>query len=292
MANYKYVCTNNPEHLFEEPTAYHRCNICDISTNPMLKPIDQPAQEMVIETPAPPAPEVAPVVVATPEPAPAPVEEVKVIEPTPVPVEDAKTIEPAPQPVIEVKTPEPTPEPEPEPEPEIIPEVVIGNQTWMQHFLHRKTLNNDGRIFHAKTPKDWAEAKAARKAAWCYPNNDASLGEKIGLLYNYYAVTHPEGLAPDGWDIPTVDDVMKLKQHGPKGFIKEHLKYSNHKDVSHRLALGSFVEAGPKRVFWTQNHHVVYTAFAYSIHGEKHDLDLRLYDKSAGFFVRCIKRTE
>lgn len=277
MANYKYVCTNNPEHLFEEPTADHWCNICDISTHPMLKPIDQPAQEMVIETPAPPAPEVVPVVVATPEPAPAPVEEVKIVEP-------------APQPVIEVKTPEPAPEPAPEPE--IIPEMVIGNQTWMQHFLHRKTLNNDGRIFHAKTPKDWAEAKAARKAAWCYPNNDASLGEQIGLLYNYYAVTHPEGLAPDGWDIPTVDDVMKLKQHGPKGFIKDHLKYSNHKDVSHRLALGSFIEAGPKRVFWTQNHHVVYTAFAYSIHGEKHDLDLRLYDKSAGFFVRCIKKTE
>ncbi len=292
MANYKYVCTNNPEHLFEEPTADHWCNICDISTHPMLKPIDQPAQENIIEIPVPPSPEVAPVVVTAPEPAPAPVEEVKIIEPAPVTVEDAKTIEPAPQPVIEVKTPEPTPEPEPEPEPEIIPEVVIGNQTWMQHFLHRKTLNNDGRIFHAKTPKDWAEAKAARKAAWCYPNNDASLGEQIGLLYNYYAVTHPEGLAPDGWDIPTVDDVMKLKQHGPKGFIKDHLKYSNHKDVSHRLALGSFIEAGPKRVFWTQNHHVVYTAFAYSIHGEKHDLDLRLYDKSAGFFVRCIKRTE
>lgn len=281
MANYKYVCTNNPEHLFEEPTADHWCNICDISTHPMLKPIDQPAQENIIEIPVPPSPEVAPVVVTAPEPAPAPVEEVKIIEP-------------APQPVIEVNTPEPTPEPspEPEPEPEIIQEVVIGNQTWMQHFLHRKTLNNDGRIFHAKTPKEWAEAKAGRNAAWCYPNNDASLGEQIGLLYNYYAVTHPEGLAPDGWDIPTVDDVMKLKQHGPKGFIKDHLKYSNHKDVSHRLALGSFIEAGPKRVFWTQNHHVVYTAFAYSIHGEKHDLDLRLYDKSAGFFVRCIKRTE
>jgi uncharacterized protein (TIGR02145 family) len=290
MANYKYVCTNNPEHLFDEPTADHWCNICDISTHPMLKPIEQPTpQKEVLATPLPHELEQATVLESeAPKDAETNALDNSVSEtpPNPHPIQTNE---------IKVKKesePKHNSEPELKNIVEVIPEIIVGKQTWMKYFLHSKTLSNDGRIFHAKTPKEWAEAKDSRRAAWCYPNNDASLGEKIGLLYNYYAVTHPEGLAPEGWDVPTLDDIMLLKEHGAKGFIKEHLKYSIHKDVSHRLALGSFIDGGSKRILWTQSHHVVYTAYAFLIHGENHEIDLRLYDKSAGFFVRCIKRSQ
>jgi hypothetical protein len=284
MANYKYVCTNNQEHLFEEPTTDHWCNICDISTHPMLKPIDQ-IDEVVL--PIVPSSEPInfveneePIEAITPVKDPVPeIVSIKVPEPEqieiPLKVEKEVFIEL--EPLLEIKS-------------EVIEEVKIGNQIWMSHFLNRTTFKNDEKIFHAKTTKDWAEAKADRRAAWCYPNNDSTLGEKIGLLYNFYAVTDPEGIIPDGWEIPTLNAINELQNFGPKSFIDEHLRFSKHKEISHRLALGTFVEAGEKRLFWTQNHNVVYTAFAFSVHGQKHDIEVRVFDKSAGFFVRCIKK--
>lgn len=39
----------------------------------------------------------------------------------------------------------------------------------------------------AEKPEDWVKAKKLRIPAWCYPGFNNIIGDKFGLLYNFYA---------------------------------------------------------------------------------------------------------
>jgi uncharacterized Zn finger protein (UPF0148 family) len=45
-SSYKYQCSNNSDHLFEKPTGDFWCPLCDISSRPMLIPIQQKREEV------------------------------------------------------------------------------------------------------------------------------------------------------------------------------------------------------------------------------------------------------
>jgi uncharacterized protein (TIGR02145 family) len=256
MATYKFVCSNNPEHLFEEATADFWCPLCDISTRPMLNKYEESQKIAVPEN----------------------------LQPEPQPAEPPKKGD------IKDKEANLVVKPNPKPEIQEVPEILIGNQLWMRRFLATKQLRNKEEIFHAKNEQDWKMAKEKRMPAWCYPNNDVSLGDRFGLLYNFYAVNHPDELAPEGWSIPTMDDAKQLSVQHANLFLSEHLKYSQERVISHRMAMGSFVECGRKRVFWTRSNKVVYTAYTFSVQLDLQKIELNLFDKNAGFFVRCIKK--
>lgn len=256
---YKYVCSNNPEHLFEEATADFWCPHCDISTRPMLKPFSQPT----------PAPQVTKTEETENKPAPAP------------------TPTPAPAPVTNAEPEEAKPKKKTKPP---IQEYKIGTQVWMMDFLSTVNLNDGTPILHAKTGQEWLEAKKNRVPAWCFPNGDATLGQQIGLLYNFYVINHPAGMAPKDWDIPSAEDVRQLMRYGAAGFLDEHLRLSRDLEIGHRLPMGTFVSVGDKRLFWTRTKKVLYTAHGFSVDPGRKRIDLHLYEKSAGFFIRCIKK--
>ena len=81
-----------------------------------------------------------------------------------------------------------------------LPTIVIGTQQWMRENLDVVTYRNGDIIPEVTDPTTWASLTSG---AWCYVNNDASNGTKYGKLYNWYAITDPRGLAPNGWHIPT-----------------------------------------------------------------------------------------
>lgn len=93
---------------------------------------------------------------------------------------------------------------------QVFKEVVIGNQTWMEQNLNLDTFRNGDVIPQARTVKEWTEAARNKKPAWCYFNNDSTLGSKYGKLYNFFAVSDPRGLAPEGWRIPKESDWVQL----------------------------------------------------------------------------------
>jgi uncharacterized protein (TIGR02145 family) len=82
----------------------------------------------------------------------------------------------------------------------------IGTQSWAAANLNVVTFRNGDTIPEAKTNKDWVKAGESGKPAWCYYNNDPSIGQLYGRLYNWYAVNDPRGLAPDGWKLPSDTD--------------------------------------------------------------------------------------
>jgi uncharacterized protein (TIGR02145 family) len=87
-------------------------------------------------------------------------------------------------------------------------EVKIGNQVWMCKNLDVDRYRNGDLIPEVTDPTAWENLKTG---AWCYYDNDPSMGAIYGKLYNWYAVNDPRGLAPSGWHVPSDDEWKKLE---------------------------------------------------------------------------------
>ncbi|WP_153798431.1 fibrobacter succinogenes major paralogous domain-containing protein [Foetidibacter luteolus] len=85
--------------------------------------------------------------------------------------------------------------------------VKIGNQYWTRRNLNITRYRNGDSIPHVTDANQWRNLKSG---AWCYYNNDPSSEALYGKLYNWYAVTDPRGLAPDGWHIPAKQEWAAL----------------------------------------------------------------------------------
>jgi uncharacterized protein (TIGR02145 family) len=77
--------------------------------------------------------------------------------------------------------------------------VTIGTQTWMAENLRTKIYNDNSIIPVLSVAKDWI---AAQNGAYCNYNNDSTLVNSYGRLYNWYTVNTGK-LSPKGWHVPT-----------------------------------------------------------------------------------------
>ena len=98
---------------------------------------------------------------------------------------------------------------------------TIESQVWMAENLKVTKFRNGDDIPEARTMAEWAQANRTNSPAFCYYNNDPSTASKYGVIYNYYAVSDPRGIAPNGWKIPSEKDIKILSYNINKEFIKE-----------------------------------------------------------------------
>jgi uncharacterized protein (TIGR02145 family) len=88
-------------------------------------------------------------------------------------------------------------------------DVKIVKQIWSTENLKVTKFCNGDSILQAQTQEEWEKAKRKKQAAWCYyEDSDNKQTERI--LYNYYAINDPRGLAPLGWRMPLKNDWVKL----------------------------------------------------------------------------------
>jgi len=85
--------------------------------------------------------------------------------------------------------------------------VNICNQNWMTKNLDVVTYRNGDTIPNVTDPTEWSQLTTG---AWCYYENDSSLGKIYGKLYNWYAVVDPRGLAPEGYRVSSNADWFNL----------------------------------------------------------------------------------
>lgn len=85
--------------------------------------------------------------------------------------------------------------------------VVICNQEWKVRNLDVDRYRNGDPIPQVTDVATWASLTTG---AWCYYKDDPANGAIYGKLYNWYAVSDPRGLAPEGWHIPTKDEFATL----------------------------------------------------------------------------------
>jgi uncharacterized protein (TIGR02145 family) len=90
--------------------------------------------------------------------------------------------------------------------------IVINDQEWASKNLDVKFFRNGDKIMEAQSYDEWEHAAENKIPAWCYYNENDLNEESYGVLYNWYAVNDPRGLAPEGWKVPSIDDWEKLAE--------------------------------------------------------------------------------
>jgi len=84
-----------------------------------------------------------------------------------------------------------------------LPQVTIGTQIWMSRNLNVTQYSNGDPIPQCKDNAEW---QSLTTGAYCYYNNDSANYASEGILYNWYAVHDPRGLAPEGWRVANLSD--------------------------------------------------------------------------------------
>jgi uncharacterized protein (TIGR02145 family) len=85
--------------------------------------------------------------------------------------------------------------------------VQIGSQTWMAENLRTSTYKNGEPIELVTDNNDW---KNLNTGAYCSYDNTINNAGVYGYLYNWYAVSDPRGLCPNGWHVPSNNEWQQL----------------------------------------------------------------------------------
>jgi uncharacterized protein (TIGR02145 family) len=173
----------------------------------------------------------------------------------------------------------------------------------MTRNLNVTTFRNGEPIPQAKNEEEWRKASRNKTPAWCYANYDAGQAEAYGRLYNWYAVGDPRGLAPEGWRVPSQEDLRELAdtlEPFPGRKLKSTQgwgRYGGGTNESGFTALpgggatsgGGFIFQGTHGFWWTTSvdqNDMAYTLFLV----DRGDVASGTnYAKDQGQSVRCLK---
>ncbi|MEY4141776.1 MAG: hypothetical protein RL110_1148 [Bacteroidota bacterium] len=73
------------------------------------------------------------------------------------------------------------------------------------------------------------------------------------------------------------------------GVLKERFHGVRSNPIAHRLPLSTYANGTKDRCFWTNQANGHYTAYAFRVSVDKHEIQCRQIDKNAGYFVRLLK---
>jgi len=179
----------------------------------------------------------------------------------------------------------------------------IGNQTWMNHNLDVTKYRNGDPIPHVQDMTQWVNLKTG---AYCSYNNGPS---SYGLLYNYYAVTDPRGLAPQGWHVASLEEwntlaatiggaavaAGNLKDAGTRHWWAPNAGSANTCMFTAlpggaRWSGGQFGSVGETALLWTSTGSATAdTASSVWMNFDNPHIYFPSYKKVCGFSVRCVR---
>lgn len=197
--------------------------------------------------------------------------------------------------------------------------VIIGDLEWMAENL-KTSVYQDG------TPIEYpGENNAAWRentlGAYAWYDNDPANGALYGALYNWYAVTNPNGLCPAGWRMPDHEDWLyltgyvgeqmgnKLKSRrqvgSPFGGEYDTMEHPRWETFSvnygtdefgfgalpggNRHASGTFVTKGANALFWSSSEVSAEAGYGWYMYHGYYGVDRGFGDKATGFSVRCVR---
>ena len=143
--------------------------------------------------------------------------------------------------------------------------------------LNVDKFRNGDIIPEAKTNAEWSDANTNKTPAWCYYDNDPTNGEKHGKLYNWYAVNDSRGLAPTGYKIPTIKELMELEFKGLTG--------------GYRNNDGRFCYIGSYGYWWSSSEYNTTSAWFRYLDYDDDAVDRNYGTKGSGLSVICINET-
>jgi len=193
--------------------------------------------------------------------------------------------------------------------------VEIGTQTWMAENLQVTSFKDGTPILKVTSAKEWTDAYRDGKPAWCfYSFNDRF--NSYGKVYNWHAIMSGNGLAPDGWKVPSDSNWREFTLNfnhlpNPNKALKSEtgwLKKYNGNNQSGFSALGSgqLVSTGSSGstrfsglhaqcYWWTTTQSFDLSMFAWYITSADEEFNgccltgTSGYNKASGFYVRLVK---
>jgi uncharacterized protein (TIGR02145 family) len=183
--------------------------------------------------------------------------------------------------------------------------VVIGTQIWMAKNLNVNHFRNGDPIPEKEDAAGWRQAAKDGTPAWCYYNTDPVDGRGYGKLYNWYAVSDPRGIAPDGWHIASGSDWAALADSlGDENIAGLKMKATDSWDnngngtnesgfsglpCGSRFTDGAFYNFGQYGYWWSTSESSDLNAWYRFLYCD--DGFIGKYDdaKGCGFSVRCVR---
>jgi uncharacterized protein (TIGR02145 family) len=190
--------------------------------------------------------------------------------------------------------------------------ITIGSQEWMLENL-KTTKYRDGTDIPNVTDDTWWSQTTG---AYCNYNNDESYVATYGRLYNWYAVDNEHNLAPEGWHVPSEEELMVLvnyfgggsvagyglKEAGLAHWLSPNLAYNSCGFAAipggYRTAGTSFAAIGMRGTWWSSS--AIISSLVEAQYIRLHNDQGNVYgigggwssswkDKAYGYSVRCIK---
>lgn len=87
--------------------------------------------------------------------------------------------------------------------------LFMNENQWTTDNLRVTHFNNGDPIPQAQSAEEWQSASNKKKPAWCYYEDEKGINQST-VLYNWYAVHDPRGLAPNGSHIPSINEWTSL----------------------------------------------------------------------------------
>ena len=182
--------------------------------------------------------------------------------------------------------------------------VTIGSQVWMAENLKTSKYRNNVAITNKTNDASWGTALTDALSDYGTPTSSSTYGK----LYNWYAVSNTNNLAPLGWHIPTdtewtiLSDFLggtaitgsKLKEMGTSHWVTPNTDATNQSGFTAlpgglKSTDNSIYEIGFTDYLWSATQATA-TANAYfrSITNLSGNLNSGNYTKNAGMSIRCL----
>jgi uncharacterized protein (TIGR02145 family) len=178
--------------------------------------------------------------------------------------------------------------------------VEIGANTWMSNNLQVGSFRNGDAIPMSNSAEEWQNAANKRLPMACYYGFDVNNSE-FGLVYNWYAINDNRGLAPEGWEIPSVIPFNNLvgQLDWPENsspiqtnqiIHPEKLSDFKYYVTGYTNLEGHMVESSLNCYYWTCKGSVDGGGWATVINVNEQRIERLSFGKGNGLFVRCIKK--
>ncbi|MBL7047791.1 MAG: fibrobacter succinogenes major paralogous domain-containing protein [Candidatus Marinimicrobia bacterium] len=89
--------------------------------------------------------------------------------------------------------------------------VIIGDQEWMAENLKVTRYRNGDQIPTGFTFQEWALLYETETGAYSVYNDDPSMSEIYGNLYNFFVINDDRGCCPVGWHVASDEEYMELE---------------------------------------------------------------------------------
>ena len=168
----------------------------------------------------------------------------------------------------------------------IYPTVTIGNKVWMAANLRVSRYRNGEPILLVSDSTAWNKNLTG---GYCYYNNDTTQTAAYGLLYNWYAINDNRNIAPEGWHIPTDEEIKTLITELEKEPSNANKLKVNGLGGYRFYTGGTYHTRGFNGYWWGTNKSFEIYDWSPRLFSSLADVQRNSYEAGYGLAVRCVK---